>query len=204
VLRTTLHDKTLQSISIKIVITDPTKKNPLSNEITYDLKLEDDHIVYTRNYITSVASNSTDADAVANRLLKNQEDIGNAIKPYYGDKAGENLTGLLKDHIMSAVEILKAAKSDNSSGAEAAEKKWFANANDIAGFLSTANPNLSKDDLKNMLEEHLKLTKSEAVAQLNGDFEDSIAAFDKVKMQAMDMSDTLADAVIKQFPEKFS
>ena len=41
VLRTTLHDKSLQSVSIKIVFTDLTKKIPLSNAITDDLKLED-------------------------------------------------------------------------------------------------------------------------------------------------------------------
>ena len=163
-----------------------------------------DHIVYTRNYIISAAGNLSDAEPVAKRLLKNQEDIGNAIMPYYGDKAGENLTKLLKEHIMGAVEILTAAKSGNTTGASAAEKKWFDNANEIAVFLSTANPNWSKDDLKNMLDEHLKLTKSEAVAQLNGNYEDSIASFDKITKQAMEMSDTLSDGIIKQFPEKFT
>ena len=41
VLRTTLHDKSLQSVSIKIVLTDLSKKTPLSNEINDDLKLEE-------------------------------------------------------------------------------------------------------------------------------------------------------------------
>ena len=41
VLRTTLHDKSLQSVSVKIVFTDLTKKIPLSNSITDDLKLEE-------------------------------------------------------------------------------------------------------------------------------------------------------------------
>ena len=41
VLRTTLHDKSLQSMSIKIVFTDLNKKTPMSNAITEDLKLEE-------------------------------------------------------------------------------------------------------------------------------------------------------------------
>lgn len=41
VLRTTLHDKSLQNVSIKIVFTDLTKKTPISNAITDDLKLEE-------------------------------------------------------------------------------------------------------------------------------------------------------------------
>jgi hypothetical protein len=41
VLRTTIHDKSLESVSIEIVFTDLTKKIPLSNTITDDLKLEE-------------------------------------------------------------------------------------------------------------------------------------------------------------------
>jgi hypothetical protein len=40
-LRTTFHDKSLQSVSIKIIFTDLTKKIPLSNAITEDLELEE-------------------------------------------------------------------------------------------------------------------------------------------------------------------
>ena len=114
------------------------------------------------------------------------------------------MTSLLKGHILGAVEILKDSMSGNTSGASEAEKKWFDNANEIAVFLSTANPNWSKEDLKNMLDEHLRLTKSEATARLSGDYAADIAAFDKIKKQAMEMSDTLANGIINQFPEKFS
>ena len=41
VLRTAIHDKSLESVSIKIIFTDLTKKIPLSNTITDDLKLEE-------------------------------------------------------------------------------------------------------------------------------------------------------------------
>ena len=47
-----------------------------------------DHAVWTRIYIIESLDNSSGASAAAARLLKNQEDIGNAIKPYYGDAAG--------------------------------------------------------------------------------------------------------------------
>ncbi len=41
VLRTTFHDKTLESASINIVFTDLTKKTPLSNAINEELELEE-------------------------------------------------------------------------------------------------------------------------------------------------------------------
>src|SRR5262245_43803490 len=78
-------------------------------------KLWEDHIVYTRNFIISFAGNLPDQDAVAARLMQNQVDIGDAIKPYYGDAAGTQLTSLLKEHIQGAVEILKAAKANDKA-----------------------------------------------------------------------------------------
>ena len=61
-----------------------------------------DHIVYTRNYIIGFAAGLPDTNIVAQRLLKNQEDIGNVIKPFYGNEAGNKLTSLLKGHILGA------------------------------------------------------------------------------------------------------
>ena len=160
--------------------------------------------MYTRNYIVSFAAGLPDTNIVAQRLLKNQEDIGNAIKPFYGNEAGDKLTSLLKGHILGAVDILKAAKTGNTTEAAAAEKNWYSNADEIAIFLSNANPNWSKADLKTMLDNHLNLTLSEAVATLGGKYSDSITACDKVHQQAMIMSDSLADGIVKQFPNKFS
>ena len=163
-----------------------------------------DHTGWTRNYIISFVAGLPDTNLVAQRLLKNQEDIGNAIKPFYGSEAGNKLTSLLKDHITGAVELLKAAKAGNKTGAAAAEKKWYDNADQIATFLSKANPNWSKVALKNMLDNHLALTKAEAVARLTGNYATDIATYDKVRQEANMMSDALVDGIVKQFPDKFS
>ncbi len=163
-----------------------------------------DHTGWTRNYIISFIAGLPDTNLVAERLLKNQEDIGNAIKPFYGTQAANELTSLLKAHITGAVELLKAAKAGNTTGAAAAEKKWYENADQIATFLSRANPNWSKEALKNMLDNHLALTKAEAVARLTGNYADDIATYDKVRQEANMMSDALVNGIVKQFPNKFS
>src|ERR1041385_2366156 len=77
-----------------------------------------DHTGWTRNYIISYVAGLPDTTIVAERLLKNQEDIGNAIKPFYGSQAANKLTILLKAHITGAVDILKAAKAGNTTGAD--------------------------------------------------------------------------------------
>jgi hypothetical protein len=84
-----------------------------------------DHTGWTRNYIISFIAELPDTNLVAERLLKNQEDIGNAIKPFYGTQAANELTSLLKAHITGAVDLLKAAKAGNTTGAAAAEKRML-------------------------------------------------------------------------------
>jgi hypothetical protein len=162
-----------------------------------------DHTGWTRNYIISFVAGLPDTNFAPQRLLKNQVDIGNSIKPFYGSEAGDKLTSLIKDHIMGAVDLLKATKSGNTTGTAAAEK-WYENADQIATFLSNANPNWSKVAWKSMLDYHLAVTKSEAVARLTGNYAADITAYDKVRQGANMMSDTLVEGIVKQFPGKFS
>jgi len=136
--------------------------------------------------------------------LQNQVDIGDAIKPFYGDEAGDQLTALLTDHILIAAEILQAAKSGDTTALEDAIKRWYTNADDIAVFLNAANPSQwPLEEMKAMMREHLDLTLEEAVAYLQGDYEASIAAYDEVHVQALEMADMLSRGIIKQFPNKF-
>ena len=107
-------------------------------------KLWEDHITYTRNYIISALAELPDTDAVAKRLLRNQDDIGDAIKPYYGAEAAEKLASLLREHILIATAVVKAAKTGTKDELAAAQKKWSSNGRDIAAFLSEANPRWSK------------------------------------------------------------
>jgi hypothetical protein len=167
----------------------------------HDLWVE--HIVWTRQYIVAAAGDQPDASFAAERLMRNQEEIGNAIKPFYGDQAGDQLTSQLKDHILIAVDLLEAAKAGNSTALEGIEEKWYTNAEDIATFLSGANPNWTKQDLLNMVNEHLSLTKTEAVARLTGDYATDVTTFDALYHHAVSMGDQFTIGIVNQFPERF-
>ena len=170
-------------------------------------QLWEDHVTWTRLYIVSAAANLPEKDATAKRLLRNQEDIGSAMKTFYGDAAGNKLTGLLKDHITIAVELIDAAKAGDAAAAkkDAAAKRWNANADEIATFLSGANAkNWPEAEMKKMMREHLDLTTAEVAAHLKKDFDGSVAAYDKVHTQILKMADMLSMGIAKQFPEKFS
>lgn len=168
-------------------------------------KLWEDHITWTRLYIVSAAADLPDKDLTAQRLLQNQVDIGDAIKPFYGDDAGNKLTALLKDHILGAADLVAAAKAGDKSAVNTASAKWYANADDIAAFLSAANPKAwPLADMKAEMKMHLDLTLQEAVDRLGGKYADDIKDYDKVHEHILGMADALSNGIISQFPDKFS
>jgi hypothetical protein len=166
-------------------------------------KLWGDHVIWTRSFIVSTAYDNKDLDSVTKRLLKNQEDLGNAIKPYYGEEAGNKLTMLLKEHITTAADLVMAAKKADQTAQTKANDAWYANANEIADFLASANPNWPKDQTRVMLREHLDLTKQAAVDILGNKYDAGIVDFDKIHEQILGMSDMLTEGIVKQFPDKF-
>jgi hypothetical protein len=143
------------------------------------------------------------ADQTLKRLLKNQDDIGNAVKSYYGEAAGKKLTDLLHEHINIAADVVKAAKANDKVSLDNANKRWFDNADQISEFLSKANPNWRLNDMKMMMHDHLKLTTDEAVARIKKDYAADVKAYDAVHEEILRMADMLSAGIIKQFPNKF-
>ena len=166
-------------------------------------KLWEDHITWTRCYIVSTLAGNEDSGKIAERLLKNQDEIGNAIKPFYGEDAANKLSALLRDHIMIASQVVKAAKANDSKGLKDAQAKWFSNADDIAVFLSSANPNWPMKDLQQMLYKHLDLTTSEVVSRLKKDWAADIEAYDMGHEHMLMFSDVLSNGMIMQFKDRF-
>jgi hypothetical protein len=167
-------------------------------------KLWEDHITWTRMVIVDFAANLPDLKIAEARLLRNQADIGNAIKPYYGAAAGNKLTSLLRTHILEAVPVLVAAKEGDKAGLTKALAAWYANANQIAAFLSRANPHSwPLPMMRTMMKRHLDLTTNEAVARLTGDWTADVRAYDQVHAEILSMSHMLSSGIVRQFPGRF-
>ena len=157
--------------------------------------LWEDHITWTRLFIVSAVDGLGDLDATAARLLRNQTEIGDAIKPFFGDAAGAQLTELLNDHILTAGDLIAAAKKGDDDAVAKTSKAWYRNGDDIADFLADAGIG-SRSELRSMMKGHLDTTLEEAVARLSGDYEAEIAAYDKVRSHIHHMSDALADGIL--------
>jgi hypothetical protein len=170
-------------------------------------KLWEDHITWTRCFIVSAATlsaNLPDRGPTTDRLLQNQVDLGNVIRSYYGDRAGDDVTALLRQHILLAAQIIDAAKAGDTAGQQQALDAWYANANQIATYLHRLNPrNWSISALKSLLTEHLDLTLEEAVDRLGGRYTEDVADYEPVHVQILQLADTLSDGIVAQFPDRF-
>ena len=167
-------------------------------------RLWEDHVTWTRLAIISLTTDAPDTEATVGRLLQNQADIGDAIKPFYGEAAGEELTRLLREHILIAADLIAAAKAGDETAVSEAQSRWTANADEIAEFLAAANPrSWDVDELKAMLHEHLRLTANEVLARLQGDWAADVAAYDEIHLQALGMADMLSAGIVRQFPGSF-
>lgn len=159
---------------------------------------------WTYATIAAFKGNQAALTSTLTRLLANQSDIGNAIKPIYGDAAGAQLTTLLQTHIKDYVPVLQAAAAGNTAGVKAAFAKVLANGVAIGKFLEGANPNWPAGSIQAMMNTHNEQTLAYAAAQLQGNYAKSIQLYGVAEKHMWDMGTMLAAGIIKQFPTKFA
>jgi hypothetical protein len=194
------------SAALTLLASSPAQADPgLSAARFHDQmrKLWEDHVGYTALFYTAVIFGGDDAGVVAARLLRNQDDIGDAVKPFYGDAAGAQLSALLREHILVAADLVGAAKVGDAAAVEAATERWYANADAIAAFLAAANPFWSEAALREALHMHLAMTTDGVLAKLRGDTAGAIAAYDAGHQHMLEVADTLSSGIVKQFPSRF-
>jgi hypothetical protein len=149
--------------------------------------------------ILGIAFDSPDLEQTTNRLLRNVPDFARTLRCFYCKETVREFSRLLKDHLVIAAELVKAAKAGDTQAAADAEKRWYENADEIAGFFSHINPYWSVRHMRAMWHKHLDLTKEEAVATIGRKFNTSIGIFDQIEYQAMMMADDFSNGIICQF-----
>lgn len=162
-------------------------------------KLWEQHDVWTRSTIMSIAFGLPDINLVINRLLRNPVDFSRVFEVYYGYNFASTFCSLLRTHLILAAQLVEASKAGNSQAAAEAERNWYQNADEIAAALASVNPFWSEQQWRMMLHEHLRLVKAEAVYILTGNYSDGIAVYDVIERQTLGMADVMSRGIIKQF-----
>lgn len=165
--------------------------------------LWEQHAAWTRMTIISIAESLKDEDPVTRRLLRNPADIAAVFRPFYGNEIADRLNNLITEHLVIAAQLVKAAKTGDSAGVADTEKRWYANADEIATFLNRINPYWSRETMMKMWHEHLALVKSQAVARLSKDYVSDIAFYDEGEKLLLGMADEFTEGIVRQFPHFF-
>jgi hypothetical protein len=160
------------------------------------------HVFWVRNVaVETLAGNTAAAKAAEEQVVANAKQIAGAIEPFYGKAASDKLFGLLAGHY-GAVKGYIVAR--DKAAQDTAWKKIAANAEEIAVFLSGANPNLPIDTLRALLVAH----GGHHVQQTNQlrakDYSGEAQTWEAMKQHMYVIADALAEAIAKQFPAKFS
>lgn len=161
------------------------------------------HIMWTRMLLISIAESLKDLDATQTRLLQNPRDIANVFQNYYGKNVADIIQKLLTEHLVIGKELIVALKNKNEVLATELNKKWYKNADDMAEAFSSINPFYPKEEVRKMFYEHLRLTTNEVDARLKGDYVADIKAYDMVQKEILNMSQFFVNGIVSQFPDLF-
>ena len=154
------------------------------------------HVYWTRMYLMSAVADNADQQAVEERLLETADEITDVFARYLPIATTRQLRNLLTEHIEIGGQIIQALKAKNMSDYDALVKEWYRNDNQMAALFASHNPYFESRETRNMLLNHLDLTREEIEQQVNGEYEQSIDVFRDVEQQALAMADYFARGLL--------
>jgi len=165
-------------------------------------ELWEDHVWYTREAIIGILDDAPWTNQTVERLLEVAVDTREALRPYYGSQA-DTFYPALVSHFTIAAQIVQGVR--DGTDVTSLLNDWYANARDLSEIMNSMNPQFwEADEVFAMWSEHLNLTVQEATQQFNGQYSESVATFDMIDDQGLEMADMFSNGIMNQFPERFS
>ncbi len=147
--------------------------------------------------------NAEEAKVTDAKIAKNTRELADTIGKYYGKDFSDRLHTLLTSRSAGIKDYMKAAFAGNIAGKDAAMDKINKNSEETASFLLSANPYLPKDSFSSLLKAQAgnEISQIDAVALNDSAVEQEIREIMEKNIKIL--ADTLSDAIIRQFPERF-
>ena len=162
------------------------------------------HIFWVRDVVKArIAGDDEQATAAEQQVVANAQAIARAIEPFYGASASDRLFELLAGHWAAISDYLDATIADRSRRQDNAAERLSTNADAIAAFLSSANPNWPEETLRALLATH-GAHHLQQIRQLRaGQHAEEAATWAAMKDHMYVIADALTAGLAKQFPDKF-
>lgn len=163
------------------------------------------HVTHTRDYAFAVkGADANAAKHAAQAVVDNARQLSDAVAGFYGKAAGEKMMTLLGGHWGAVKALTDAAPHHDKTASAKAMTTLMGNAGEIAAFLAGANPNLPEDTVRGLLVAHGGHHQAQIEQVMNNDLQGEARTWTQMRAHMDTISDALAGAIAKQFPEKAS
>ena len=162
--------------------------------------------IYLAGAATGAALGGRTAEftAAAGALDANSVAIARSIGAVYGSDAESAFLPLWRRHIGFVVDYTTALAAKDMPRQQKAVNELLGYTNDLAAFLSSANPNLPKAAVAELVKGHILSLKAAIDAQAAGDQPMAFARLREAASHMQMIGDPIAAAIAKQFPQKFA
>ncbi len=152
----------------------------------------------------ALAGRDAEFKAAAASLDANSVDLSKAIGSVYGAGAQDAFLPLWRKHIGFVVDYTTGVAAKDKAKQDKAVNDLVQYTQDFGAFLSSANPNLPKATVADLVKTHVLTLKDVIDAQAAGDQVKALAATRTAYHHMQMIADPLAAAIVKQFPDKFN
>lgn len=142
-------------------------------------------------------------EAAAGALDANSVAIAKAIGSVYGADAEKAFLPLWRRHIGFAVDYTMSVAAKDRAKQDKAVSDLIGYTQDFGAFLSSANPNLPKSVVADLVKHHVVTLKEVIDAQATRDPARAYTALRAAAGHMQMIADPLAEAIVKQFPDRF-
>src|SRR5262245_5169394 len=162
--------------------------------------------VYLAAAATGAALGGREAEfkAAAGALDQNSVAISRAIGSVYGNDAEQAFLPLWRKHIGFAVDYTVGVAGNDKAKQDKAVNDLIGYTKDLGAFLNAANPNLPTSVVAELVQHHVVSLKSVIDAQAAKDPAKAYMALRTAAGHMQAIADPLADAIVKQFPDRFA
>lgn len=160
-------------------------------------------VALTHTLIQAILDDSPSADMVKIALLTNQKQIADQYIPFYGKEQAAILTTLLYQHVSLTVDMVTAVRYEDAASIDNAVDSWKVNGKQIGAFFAQNDPSMKSADTKQMVRHYLKTTVGMGEAIYKNNVAAEMTAYNKALSANMAIHAKVADALIRNYPDKF-
>jgi len=162
-----------------------------------------EHLVLAAETMRAGVAGTPDFRPGSEALAGNSADLAGAVGSVYGQAAGDAFGEVWRAHVDAYLTFVAALGSGDGTARSSSLMQLHAYHDEIATFLAAANPNLQKDGVAALIRRHVQALISQAEATAAGDHERAVATTREAYAGMFEVGAALADAIVRQFPDRF-